>query len=185
MRDAATTEAILVAAMDLLAERGLAAFTIERLAAKAGVSKATIYRWWPSRGAVALDALLATVEPQVPFPAEGDFEAVIRDQVTSLVRIFRDDPAGDVIRALIAESQADPDLAAGFRERWLEPRRVAGRAVFRRAQEIGELRTDLDIETAIDLIYGPVYFRLLVGHEPLSDSFAADITAYAMRGLRP
>lgn len=184
-RDTATTAAILGAAMDLLVEEDLKKFTIERLAARAGVGKATIYRWWPSRGAVALDAFLNAVDPQVPFPETPDFLSAVRSQASSLVRVFRDTPAGRVVRALLAEAQADPDLAEAFRTRWVEVRRDAGRAVFQRAQETGQIRSDLDLETAIDLVYGPIYYRLLAAHQPLTDQFVDDITAYALRGLAP
>jgi AcrR family transcriptional regulator len=183
VRDAATTAAILDAAMEMLTEKGLAGFTIEGLAARAGVGKTTIYRWWPSRGAVALDAFLSAVEPQVPYPDTDDFATALRGQVLALVRVFRDTPAGRVVRAILAEAQADQDLAEAFRARWLESRRATGRAVFRRAQEAGQLRQDLEIETAIDLVYGAVYFRLMTDHQPLSDEFAGHLTDYAIRGL--
>lgn len=173
------------AAMSLLVEKGLAGFTIEGIAARAGVGKATIYRWWPSRGAVALDAFLDAVQPLVPYPEEEDFATQLRVQVTALVRVFRDPEVGGVVRALMGEAQTDPDLAAAFRDRWLEARRTVGRAVFREAQRTGQIRDDLDIETAIDLVYGAVYFRLLAGHQPLSDEFVADLVDYAVRGLAP
>ena len=183
-RDAATTAAILDAAMEQLTEKGLAGFTIEGLAARAGVGKTTIYRWWPSRGAVALDAFLSAVEPQVPYPDTDDFATALQGQVLALVRAFRDTPAGRVVRAILAEAQADRDLAEAFRARWLESRRATGRAVFRKAQESGQLRQDLEIETAIDLVYGAVYFRLMTDHQPLSDEFVVNLTDYAVRGLR-
>ncbi|CAL9648389.1 MULTISPECIES: TetR/AcrR family transcriptional regulator [Streptomyces] len=184
-RDSATTAAILDAAMDLLVEEDLRKFTIERLASRAGVSKATIYRWWPSRGAVALDAFLNAVDPHVPFPETTDFLTALRFQASALVRVFRETPAGHVVRALLAEAQSDPDLADAFRTRWVEARRDSGRAVFRRAQESGQIRSDLDLETAIDLVYGPIYYRLLATHQPLTDKFVDDVTAYALRGLAP
>lgn len=88
-----------------------------------------------------------------------------------------------MVRALLGEAQRDPDLAEAFRSRWLESRRTAGRAVFARAQRTGQIRADLEIETAIDLIYGAVYFRLMTGHAPMDDAFVADLTDYALRGL--
>ncbi|MFI9531226.1 TetR/AcrR family transcriptional regulator [Micromonospora rosaria] len=184
-RDAAATASILNAAMSILVEKGLAGFTIEGIAARAGVGKATIYRWWPSRGAVALDAFLDAVQPLVPYPEDEDFPTQLRVQVTALVRVFRDHEVGGVVRALMGEAQTDPDLAAAFRDRWLEARRTVGRAVFREAQRTGQIRDDLDIETAIDLVYGAVYFRLLAGHQPLSDEFVGDLVDYAVRGLAP
>jgi AcrR family transcriptional regulator len=171
--------------MELLVEKGLAGFTIEGIAARAGVGKATIYRRWPSRGAVALDAFLDAVQPRVPYPQDVDFPTQLRVQVTALVRVFREPEVGGVVRALMGEAQTDPDLAAAFRERWLEARRTAGRAVFGEAQRTGQIRDDLEIETAIDLVYGAVYFRLLAGHQPLSDGFVTNLVDYAIRGLRP
>lgn len=185
IRDADTTAAILEATMALLVERGLKGFTIEGVAARAGVGKATIYRWWPSRGAVALDAFLAAVDPQVPYPDTDDFATALRTQVRSLIGVFRDTPNGAVVRALLGEAQTDEDLAEAFRVRWVEVRRSYGRAVFRHAQQTGQIRADLDIETAIDLVYGPVYYRLMTGHAPLSDEFADCVVEYALRGLAP
>ena len=184
-RDTRTTEAILEAAMAMLVEKGLTGFTIEGLAARAGVGKATIYRWWPSRGAVALDAFLAAVEPQVPYPDTDDFPTSLRTQVTALVRVFGETPVGPVVRALIGEAQRDPDLAEAFRARWLEARRTVGRAVFAQAQRSGQIRDDLEIETAIDLIYGAVYFRLMTSHAPMDDEFVTNLIDYALRGLAP
>ncbi len=172
--------AILEAAAELLLARGLSAVSMDAVAERAGVSKATIYRWWPTKETLALDALYnewAAVQP----PA--------RDTVLSLlrpwVRLAASRPYGRVIAALVTEAQTDPAFAAEYRARFVEPRRDQARAVFRRAIERGEIPADIKIEVALDLLYGPIYHRLLHGHAPLNDRFVRDIVDTALGGIMP
>jgi AcrR family transcriptional regulator len=175
--------AILDAAAELLLLRGLAAVTMDAVAERAGVSKATIYRWWPSKEMLALDALLdwaaATAPPRDTGSLRGDVLALLRPWV----REIRRRPFGPVIAALINEAQSDPKFAHAYRTRFVEPRRDAMRAVFARAGERGELPAELDVEVALDLIYGAVYHRLLHGHGELTDRFARDVVELALNGI--
>ena len=153
--------AILDAAAELLLLRGLGAVSMDAVAERAGVSKATIYRWWPSKEMLALDALLdwaaATAPPRDTGSLRGDVLALLRPWV----REIRHRPFGPVIAALLNEAQSDPKFADAYRTRFVEPRRDAMRAVFARAAERGEVPADLDVEVALDLLYGAVYHRLL------------------------
>jgi len=176
--------AILAAAADLLAERGLAGMSIEEVASRAGVGKATIYRRWPSRGTLALDAFLAEFQSQLPLPDTGslhdDLLAALRNWIRSVTRTS----AGPALAGLVAEAQLDPGLAAAWRERVFERLRAQQRIMLDRAVARGEISAKTDYDVVLDLVYGAAYHRLLNGHRPLSDQFARRVVDLVMAGLR-
>jgi AcrR family transcriptional regulator len=177
-------KAILDAAAELLLERGLSAVSMDAVAERAGVSKATIYRWWPTKEALALDALYTEWAATAPDPRDtgslrGDLLALLRPWAKLVVSR----PYARVIAALISEAQTDPVFAAEYQQRVIEPRRDQARDVFRRAIDRGEIPADTDIEVALDLIYGPLYHRLLHGHAPLNDRFVRDVVAMVLSGV--
>jgi AcrR family transcriptional regulator len=179
-------QAILAAAGDLLLARGLSAVSMDAVAERAGVSKATIYRWWPTKESLALDALFtewAAVEPRLRDTGtlRGDLLALLRPWA----RLATSKPYGRVIGALVTEAQTDPAFAAEYLRRVVEPRRDQARAIFRRAIERGEIPADTKIEVAVDMVYGPLYHRLLHGHAPLNDRFVRDVVDMALAGIRP
>jgi AcrR family transcriptional regulator len=171
-RNEKARSAILRAASDLLDRRGFRRLTIEGIAERAGVGKATIYRWWPSKAAVVMEAVLEAASPQIPFPDTGSAREDVRRQLASVIELYTHTNTGRGIRALIAESQHDPSLAESLRDRFIASRRAEAAAVFERAIERGELRPDLDVGVAIDALYGAVYYRLLVSHAPLESAYA-------------
>jgi AcrR family transcriptional regulator len=164
--------AILRAARELLDRRGFQRLTIEGIAERAGVGKATIYRWWPSKAAVVMDAVLEAASPRIPFPDTGSAREDVRRQIASVIELYTRTKTGRGIRALIAESQHDPGLADLLRDRFIASRRAEAATVFERGIERGELRPDLDVGVAIDALYGAVYYRLLVSHAPLDPAYA-------------
>lgn len=176
---------ILAAAGALLLAEGMAAFTIERVAAGAGVSKMTIYKWWPSKGALALDGYFAAVENTLAFPDTGDIEADLVAQLRAFVHLTVETPAGRVVAELIGQAQTDPDLAAAFREHYSGPRRRLAVEVMRRAQSRGQLRADADPRVLVDQLWGACYHRLLIPDEPITEEFVVELVANLMRGLRP
>ncbi len=173
-RSEAAREAILSAALRLVTGHGFRAVTVNEIAAEAGVGKMTIYRRWPNKAAVVMDSLLALIGGETDFPEAESALGSLRRQLDLQVAFFRS-PRGTLIRSLIAEAQADPELAAAFRERWLDPRREGVRQVIARAIGEGSLRADLDFEAAIDMLYGPLYYRLLLGAGPLDEQFAEQV----------
>ena len=176
--------AILEAAAELLLERGLPAVSMDAVAERAGVSKATIYRWWRTKETLALDALYnewAAVQP--PARSTGSLRADLLALLRPWVRLASSRPYGRVISALITEAQMDPEFAAIYQSRFLVPRREQAAAIFRRAIERGEIPENTKIEVALDLLYGPLYHRLLHGHAPLNDRFVRDIVDTALAGL--
>ena len=179
-------KAILDAAAELLLARGLSAVSMDAVAERAGVSKATIYRWWPTKETLALDALYAEWDTTRPLPRDtgslrGDLLAMLRPWA----RLATSRPYGRVLAALITEAQTDPVFATEYRQRVVEPRRDQARAVFRRAIERGEIPPDTKVEVALDLLYGPLYHRLLHGHAPLNDRFTQDVIDMALNGIQP
>jgi AcrR family transcriptional regulator len=178
-------KAVLDAAAELLLARGLSAVSMDAVAERAGVSKATIYRWWPTKETLALDALFTEWAAASPYPRDtgtlrGDLLALLRPWA----RLASTRPYGRVIAALLTEAQTDPVFAAEYRHRVVEPRRDEARAIFRRAIERGEIPAVTKIEVAIDLLYGPLYHRLLHGHAPLNDRFTQDVIDMALSGIQ-
>lgn len=177
--------AILQAAAELLLEQGLAAVSMDAVAARAGVSKATIYRWWPTKETLALDALYHEWAGVPPARDTGSLRGDLLSLFRPWARLASRRPYGRVIAALLTEAQTDPAFARQYRARFVEPRRDQARAIFRRAIERGEIPANIKIEVALDLLYGPIYHRLLHGHAPLNDQFVRDVIDTALNGLAP
>jgi len=174
---------ILAAADALLAEHGFAGTSVDAIAHAAGVSKATIYRWWPNKAAVVMEALLGAIEADFPTGAGADPQVDLIVRIRRTIALFRS-PKGRILASLIGEAQFDPDVAEAYRQRLLAPRRAGLRAALERAVAAGTLRPSIDLELATDFAYGPLYARLLLGHAPLDDAFERDYPAIALAALR-
>lgn len=183
-RSAESRRAIIQAAMQILQNDGYAALNIEAIAARARVSKQTIYRWWQSAAFIVLEALIADMpatESQVPDTGslKGDVLELVRATVRALSQ-----RRGPVFKALIAEAQADHRFAEAFRTSLMAAHRDAVHAIVGRAQLRGEVAFDCDADLTADIVYGPILYRLLNGHAALDETFAfdlADATVSAMR----
>jgi AcrR family transcriptional regulator len=179
-------QAILTAAGELLLARGLSAVSMDAVAEQAGVSKATIYRWWPTKETLALDALYTEWAAVRPQPRDtGSLRGDLLSLLRPWARLASSRPYGRVIAALLAEAQTDPVFAAEYRQRVLEPRRDEARALFGRAVERREIPANTKIDVALDLIFGALYHRLLHGHAPLNDRFVRDVVDTALGGILP
>jgi AcrR family transcriptional regulator len=176
-------KAILEAAAELLLEKGLAAVSMDAVAERAAVSKATIYRWWPTKETLALDALYHEWARVPPARDTGSLGGDLLSLLRPWARLASKRPYGRAIAALLTEAQTDPKFAQAYRARFVEPRREQARAIFRRAIERGEIPADTKIEVTLDLLYGPVYHRLLHGHAPLNDRFVRDIIDTTLYGI--
>ena len=175
---------ILDAAGRLLLAEGMAGFSIERVAAVAGASKVTIYKWWPSKGTLALEGYSSAVDDRLSVPDTGDIEADLTTQLLTYVQLLRDTPAGRVIAELIGEAQTDPVLAAAIRRSYSGPRRAVGLAALRTAQERGQIPADADPEVLVDQLWGSCVYRLVMGDQPLTDAFARSLVRNLLRGVR-
>ncbi len=176
--------AILETTSGLLLEHGLAGVSMDAVAERAGVSKATIYRWWPSKEILALEAVYrawSDVEPRLA--DTGSLRGDLRAMLLPWARRLRERPYGRVIAAFVTEAQTDPAFEEQYRTRFVEPRRQQGRAAFARAAARAEIPTDVNVEVALDMLYGPLYHRLLHRHAPLTDRFVAEVTDAVLRGL--
>jgi AcrR family transcriptional regulator len=173
---------ILSAALELLEDTAYAQVTTEAIAERAGASKATIYRWWPNKAAVLIEAFREAVIRELPFPDTGSLREDVRLQLRNFVRMLNG-RRGRIFGAFLAASQNDPEVGTAFRLHWLKPRRHNAKVRLERSQERGILRKDVDLDHVLDLMYGPIYFRLLVGHGPLSCAFADSLADMALEGL--
>ena len=177
-------QAILAAATELLLTRGLGAVSMDAVAARAGVSKATIYRWWPTKETLALDALYSQLsEPIAELPDTGTLRGDLTALLTGWIARLGGRPFGPVIGALITEAATDPAFGELYRERYVEPRRAQARAIFQRAISRGEIPAGTDVEAAVDLLYGALYHRLLHGHAPLTQEFAETVVGIVVAGI--
>jgi AcrR family transcriptional regulator len=172
---------VLAAARKLLEERGLPGLTVEGIAAEAGVGKPTIYRHWPNAQAVAMDAFLEGGDRASGEPLGGSPLGALRRQLAGIAVAFAS-PAGRSTAAMIAAAQNDSELAKVFRQRFIMRGRETGRALLLQAIEQGAVRPDLDLEVALDLIYAPLFFRLLIGHGPLDRDFTDTLLDTALEG---
>jgi AcrR family transcriptional regulator len=177
--------------MDLLLERGLHAMSMDDVAERAGVSKATIYRWWPAKELLAVDALVTEwADPAKGSERDtGTLRGDLLARFRPWMRQLNHTQFARVIAGLIAEAQTDPAFAALYREQFVDPRRAATRQLLVRAVERGEIPADTNLDLSLDLLYGPIYHRLLHGHAPLSERFAqqvvdAVIAAISSGGVR-
>ena len=166
--------AILQATREELEEVGYRAMTIEGIAARAGVGKKTIYRWWPSKAAVALEALTTFSQRHAPFPDTGSLD---EDLLTYFKQAFPDlqGKAGTVLSGLAAEAQLDPAFAHDFQQSFIVPMKAGLVGLLRRGLQRGELAPDTNLEVLADLIYGAKWYRFLLYPAPLDDAFARDI----------
>jgi len=175
--------AILQAAADLLLDEGTAQVSMDAVAERAGVSKATIYRWWPSKERLALDALLEWAATGSSPRDTDSLRADLLAHVRPWMREIRRRPFARVLSEFLVKAQSDPAFAEDYRRHFVEPRRAPMRASLERAIARGEVPADLDLEVALDLIYGPIYHRLLHGHAPLTEGFAASVIDLALAGI--
>jgi AcrR family transcriptional regulator len=173
--------AILDAARDLIIENGYANLRLEHVATRAGVGKATIYRRWPSKEAVALELLLELATPHIAVDDTGNTREELVAVVDHLVQGLTQTPYGPVIRALLSQIAVNPLLGDPFRATVVQARRHEVARVVARGIDRGDLRPDLDAEIATELLVGPVYFRLMFGGV-LDDDFSARVTDSVLRG---
>jgi AcrR family transcriptional regulator len=184
-RSVEADRAILAATVDLLASRGLAAMSIEEIAARAGVGKATIYRRWPSKGLLALDAFVTVFREQQPLPDTGTLRGDLIAALTAWVQAVTRTPMGPMLTGLIAEAQHDHDLREAWRDRVLGPLRSQNRIMLDRAIARGEIPATVDREVVLDLFFGAAQHRLLLGHLPLTDEFIGEVVDVILNGIRP
>ncbi|QKW37527.1 TetR/AcrR family transcriptional regulator [Actinomadura sp. NAK00032] len=184
-RAAGRTEAIMRTALDLAGESGYAKLSIEAVAARAGVSKHTIYRRWPSRGLLFLDAVLSLNTAGLDHADTGDIVADLRDVMTRAADLLGRPPWGPLFRDLIGEAQHDPEVADALNRRFIQPQTADTVARLRAAKEQGQIDHDVDLDLAMEILSGPLFFRLLITGEPLTDAYIDHVLRAVFTGMAP
>ncbi|MBL4933503.1 TetR/AcrR family transcriptional regulator [Clostridium paridis] len=182
-RSEKTKSDILNAAYDLLIETGFGTVTVEKIAERAKVSKATIYKWWPNKAAVVMDGFLNATNVELPIPDTGSTLEDMLIQVDNFVK-FLTTRKGNVITEIIAEGQYDSKLADIYREAYFIPRRNISKQILERGILRGEIKKDLDLESSIDLIWGPIFYRLLITGAEIDETFIKRLIGYAFEGIK-
>jgi AcrR family transcriptional regulator len=172
----------LEAAHDLLSEQGYGAITMDAIAARAGVGRQTIYRWWPNKAAVVLEAVGNRTRRQVPHPDTGTLEGDLIAFLNGWVRGMRGS-AGAALHGLLAESLIDSEFARAFREEYVPARRDTVRHLLLRGQDRGELSAKADLELISDLIFSPVWYRFVLGDLPKDAAFASKVVRTVLAGV--
>lgn len=181
--DAQWQKAAVDATLALCHERAYNEFDVSDIAARAHVEESLIRGRWPAKNLIVVESLLRTVAPRMAFPRTGDIWADLRDQLLAVVELFADPGIGPHLAALAAEANSDERLAGLFLRKVFTPNRTVARARFELAQEQGQLRKDIDLDTAVDLVFGPIWFRLLLGTGPLTADLAVSIAEHSLAGL--
>jgi AcrR family transcriptional regulator len=181
-RSEAAKQAILRAARELLEEGGPGAVTMEGVASRAGVGKPTVYRWWPDRHAVAMAALMAGDTQGGPDVRRRTVRTELRQKLALIAQRFSTH-TGRHVTSLIAAADSESELSKAFRNHFVLAQRTQGKDLLDRGVQTGELRPDLDIEVALDMLYGPLFFRLLMGHAKLDGAFIDRLLDQALRGM--
>jgi AcrR family transcriptional regulator len=181
-RSTEAQEKILAATAKLLSEGGFQAVTIEAVAARAGVAKTTLYRWWPNRAAVALDCVSARMAPIADAPRAGSYRKRFQRQLKATIHLLNG-KQGHAILALIGAKQTDPVLGKAYSEQIARPRRAQTRRMAQQAIEAGELAPGTNPDLFLDAIYGPLYYRKVVSGEPVTDDFIDRIVEAAFRAF--
>ncbi|GAA1655815.1 TetR/AcrR family transcriptional regulator [Catellatospora bangladeshensis] len=182
-RSEQSRQAILAAAADLCMEIGYAATTVEAIAARAGVGKQTIYRWWPSKAAVLLEYMRRIRDARLGFADTGDVRADLLAQTTAVQTLFGTN-LGAVWRGLLIAAQSD-DVAAGDVRAFLEVAVTEAKARLAKAQQAGELRADADLDMTVEIIFGPLYHAWLLRARPLPEAYMKDVLDLVFDGLKP
>jgi AcrR family transcriptional regulator len=177
--------AVLEAAGRILLRDGLPAVTFDRVAAEAGASKTTLYKWWPSPGALAAEAYFDQSRRTLEFPDTGDVRADLISQLGAFVRWLKDEGAEKPVSELVGAAQLDPDLGWAWSESYAQPRRGLARERLRVAQRQGQVREDADLDIIVDQLWGACYHRLLVLKVPFDESIVERLVDHALYGSAP
>ena len=179
-RGARSDKAILDATRELLAEGGVRKLTVEGVAARSGVAKTTIYRRWRGKHELALAVLIDMVEQVVATPDLGDTRAELVSFVDAAVQILGTTLMGRVMQGLVSDLAADPALKTAFEDKVVAMRIAEADRLLARGIERGDLRADTDVELAHELLFGPVYYRLLLSGAPLDAGLAGRVVDAVM-----
>lgn len=169
-RSEETKKLILSTAYQMLLEIGFKAVTVDGIALKSGVSKATIYKWWPNKAAVVLDGFFDASEMLLQIPDTGSAKEDIFIQVNNLAAFFTSSK-GKIVTELIAEGQFDSNIASEYQKRYFQPRRLITRQILERGIQRNQVKKDIDIQLLIDIIYAPIFYRLMITGDKIDKGY--------------
>jgi AcrR family transcriptional regulator len=184
-RDARADRAILQATLELIAERGIHEFRTEDVAARAGVGKGAIYRRYPSKDELVTAAVAGLVNEEIVVPDTGSTSADLQALMHEAVELYSGSLPGRLMPSLVSAMAQRPELARAVRDGFLANRRAALTEVLRRGAERGDLRPDLDLELALDVLGGPLFYRLLITGGPIDEQLARGVAELILRGFAP
>jgi AcrR family transcriptional regulator len=184
IRSTTSRLAILQATLKLLETQPLQQISIEAIAREAGVGKATIYRWWPSKAAVVIEAFLVNHVSHVVPPKGVKPSQALAEVLRLLIKEY-EGRAGRIVAQIIAEGQSDPEVLKEWRERFWLDRRTMALELVNEARRVGEFRDDIPVDIQLDQLFAPIYFQLLTGHAPLDQAFASTYCDSIMRLMAP
>ena len=173
---------MLDAARALVQSGGYPAATIEAIAARSGVAKTTIYRRWPNRAALMVDLLVEIAAVEAPEPSGRDALHALRTELRDVARAS-EDLAGGLLVSLLGEAHHDPAIHAALMQGLFVPRRRATARVIHQAQDAGQLKPGVPPLLVADLLFGPLFYRRFVRHEPVSENFVAQVFDHVLAGL--
>ena len=182
-RSQSSHEAILKATVELLEEVGYVSMSIEGIARRAGVGKQTIYRWWSSKANLVMEAYTAVVAKKIPLPNTGKVQEDLEAIFCPLFKVLNTTTAGTALAGIMTEAQNNPELAQAFRDRFVASRRAVIKTILESGIKRGELRKDINLECAVDSLYGAMWYRLLLAHAPLDENFAQILIAQLLHGI--
>lgn len=183
-RSQSSHEAILKATVELLEEVGYVSMSIEGIARRAGVGKQTIYRWWSSKAALVMEAYTTVVAKKFPLPSTGKVQEDLEAIFCPLFKVLNTTTAGTALAGIMTEAQNNPELAQAFRDQFVASRRAVIKTILESGIKRGELRKDINLECAVDSLYGAMWYRLLLAHAPLDENFAQILIVQLLQGIQ-
>ena len=180
-RSVEADEAILRSAVELFGEHGFEGLSVDEVAARAGVSKATIYRRYPSKVDLVVEAASCLAEDSAVNVDTGTLQGDLRAYARGMVRKLKG-PTGRIMPVMVFETRRYPELADGYR-RFIDGRRARMRETLQRAVDRAELHADADLDLIGNMIVGPIFHRLLVTQEPLTDAYADRVADAVLRAF--
>jgi AcrR family transcriptional regulator len=178
-RSETSKNAILNATIHLLEQADYASLTIEGIAANAGVSKATIYRWWNNKTALVLDAFLMVIEPVAQFPETATVREKFLHQLQVLSNVFNS-RLGRTMLSIITENEPESEIVKSFQQLYISPRREYAKSILEKSVALGEINSVIDLDIVLDMLYGPVYFRVLISKKTLDREYSETLVDHMM-----
>lgn len=183
-RSEAAKNAILNATIDLLERNGYSSLTIEGIASDAGVSKATIYRWWTNKTMLVMDAFLMLLAPQVKLSETASIKDNFMNQLKGMAKVFNSS-IGRSMLFVISGSDPDSEVVETFRTHYLIPRRNDAKRILENGIARGEIHPHINTDIILDMIYGPLYFQVLIHKKKLDDMFIETLIGYVLQTIQP